>query len=522
LLYSIDCNADIAAQDATYPTYKYIDCDLHTNANDSGFYGRLIDCDLAIITTLVTACTNWNQGIRLLVTIDDVPVTSALIGNLNINHNKNMASTFSLSLGDTQYSPHINSNIELSKVVVITAYINGFEKKMFTGIIDDIDVSYSPKFSINISGMDYGKKLLEKRDTLVSVQDETASSLRNEIIEYMAGQASVTNVDIPLMDTVAIDNSFSDQSIWDMIQKEALVNLYWVRFNEDGVMQLRLDEIKSDTTTYPTVDWTYGEDRVSTLGFRKNKSNIINKIIVLGKTTESRIPILNPYDDILTISKSWSLGEATAWNEIVGDFNIVLYIRSDKTEYETSYVNGYFRGGGDFGDLEGNTDGGIILTSGIIKNLHPTGFTFYITRFKEAGTLKAGSIMINIKGVKYTTTYETRYDQISARVTDPSSITKHTERDGGSLELPLIETQDQCVEIGSKIVRDSHRGLGEPDFEVPLNPLLIVGQTIEITDKKIGFSADRWHVESVSHNINFGNDGIKGRTQAGCVYYAST
>ena len=143
MLYSISCKADIAAQDANYPTYKYIDCDLHTNANDvggiktysfiggtgyeadqiltavqtgasggtftintvdgggviqtmtqldkgvnytvagnlettvnkvggtgatisvltinTGFYGKLIDCDLSIIRTLADACESWNQ-----------------------------------------------------------------------------------------------------------------------------------------------------------------------------------------------------------------------------------------------------------------------------------------------------------------------------------------------------------------------------------------------------------------------------------------------------------------------------
>ena len=70
MLYKINCQADIATQDASYPTYKYIDCDLHTNANDDGFYGRLIDCDLAIITTLADACKSWNQGIRTIVTIN--------------------------------------------------------------------------------------------------------------------------------------------------------------------------------------------------------------------------------------------------------------------------------------------------------------------------------------------------------------------------------------------------------------------------------------------------------------------
>ncbi|GAI95667.1 unnamed protein product, partial [marine sediment metagenome] len=35
-------------------------------------------------------------------------------------------------------------------------------------------------------------------------------------------------------------NSFQDQSLWDMIQKEAMVEQYWVKFDEDGNMQLKL------------------------------------------------------------------------------------------------------------------------------------------------------------------------------------------------------------------------------------------------------------------------------------------
>lgn len=198
----MDCKTDIAAQDETYPTYIGIDCDLHTNANDDNFYGRLIDCDLSIITTLATACKSWKQGIRLTVFINGVNVTSALIGSININHNKNIASTFSLSLGDRQYSPHTNSNIGLSKEVIITAYIDGHEKRLITGIIDDINMDYSPEVNISINGMDYSKKLLDKRMTLVSVQDLADSNLRNDIIKYLAGQAEITSVDIPEMDAV--------------------------------------------------------------------------------------------------------------------------------------------------------------------------------------------------------------------------------------------------------------------------------------------------------------------------------
>lgn len=91
-----------------------------------------------------------------------------------------------------------------------------------------------------------------------------------------------------------------------------------------------------------------------------------------------------------------------------------------------------------------------------------------------------------------------------------------------SIEFPLIETQEQCIAVGKKIIRDSHKMLAQPNFEVPFNPLLIPGQTMEITDKKIGFSEERWYVENVAHNLEAGEGLIKGRTQVGCVYYAST
>lgn len=526
MLYFINCTADIAEQDETYRTYKYVDCytyPLHINANDDNFYGRLIDCELSVITTLATACTSWNQGIRLTVTINDVDVTSALIGSININHSKNMASTFSLSLGDSQYSPHTNNDIGLSKEVIITAYIDGHEKKLITGIIDNVDMSYTPGISINVSGMDYSKKLLDKKDTLISVQDETDNDLRNEIIEYLAAQAGITDVDIPLMDTVDIDNSFSDQTIWDMVQKEAVINLYWVRFNEDGVMQLRLDEIKTDITTYPTADWTYGEDRLITLSLRKSESDIINKIIVLGSIYESRIPTVEDVSTLLSYRRNWSASDNPYdihGTETDGDFSINMSmwwagnkfanyrcrVRWSNNDYEITKYN--FAGDNINFLVDYKTDTLVYIS-----------FTRYTVTV--GGDYESGSLFIELEGRKRDT-YETVFTQISASVTDPSSIAKYEERDGGSIELPLIETQDQCIAIGEKIIKESHRGLAQPNFEVPFNPLLETGQTIEITDKKIGFSAERWHVERLNHNISIGGDGVRGRTQVECVYYAST
>lgn len=653
----MDCKADIAAQSAIYPTYKKMDCTLHTLANDvggiktysfvggtgyvalqvltvvqtgasggtfridtvdggviqtmtrldkginytvannlattvntgggtdatisvltidTGFYGKLIDCTLSIIRSLADACTSWNQGIKLAVTINNEDVTSALIGNINITHNKNMASTFSFTLGDSQYSPHTNSDIGLSKEVVITAYIDGFEQKLITGIIDDINMDYTPEISINISGMDYGKKLLDKRTTIVSVQDLADTTLlpgstgavvlRSSIIEYLAEQAGVTSVDIPLMDTVDIDNSFSDQTVWDMIQKEAVINLYWIRFNEEGVMELKLDEVKTDTTTYPTADWTYGENRFTFLGVRKNESDIINKVIVLGTIYHRRIPhitteMTNPGVDYTTpvtlFSDSLSYAEGEVINyypyynytKKVGEFvlkiysygfsmaggNIHIIVGCEDHETWESYIITAKTGtiGGNASIIKINDSisvGGGVGLKGIMWVISRNGTG---TNFENGSEGKAFTFDVTVTGYKNrestpatyetTTTYETIYNQISASVSDPASINKYGERrplGQESIEFPLIETQTQCKEIGKKIIRDGHRSITQPNFEVPFNPLLFTGQTIEITDKKIGFSAERWHVESVSHNIEA--NPVKGRTQVGCVYYAST
>ena len=306
MIKTISCQARINEQDPTYPTYLGLDCDLHIAKNTHPhFYGVAIDCDLAIITTLVTACISATQSVRITVTIDGIPVTDALVGSLSIQHNKNQISTFSLNLGDTQYSPRTNSHIDLDKVVVITAYLNGKEMKVFTGSIDDPEAEHTPFFRVMVSGRDYGKKLLDKRMTLVKVQTLATSTKRNDLIRYIAGQAGLTAMEIPEMGLVTIDNSFSDQSTWDMIQKEAMVELYWVKCNEEGIMQLLLDDIKSDTTLYPTPDWTYGEDKIMRLSYKKSRLEI-NKVIVQGATYEKRIPTVESVNTLLSFQKYWN------------------------------------------------------------------------------------------------------------------------------------------------------------------------------------------------------------------------
>ena len=131
----------------------------------------------------------------------------------------------------------------------------------------------------------------------------------------------------------------------------------------------------------------------------------------------------------------------------------------------------------------------------------------------------AGSLSLVIEGKERDTTeWETRYDQISASVTDPNSIEKYGERDGGSVTYPLLETVEQCEAVGKKIIRDSHRMLGQADFLIPFNPLVKVGQTIAVIDNKICLD-ERYYVESISHNIDINGGKIKARTQVGGVLY---
>jgi hypothetical protein len=447
-----------------------------------------------------------------MITIDGIDVTAALVGSVNIQHNKNQISTFSFDLGDTQYSPQTNSHIDLDKEVVITAYINENEILLFTGTIDDVEADNTPAFRVMISGRDYGKKLLDKRMTLVSVQTLAVSTKRNDVIRYIAEQAGLTTMDIPEMGIVTIDNSFSDQSAWDMVQKEAMVELYWVKFNEEGIMQLKLDEIKSDIILYPTPDWTYTENRITRLVYKKNRLEI-NKIIVLGKTTQKRVPTEGSnYSDVLNASKSWAIGEATSWNETSGDFTILYTQTNNYTSYEKGYIE--LTNNGEYIILSMNVSSqGAINTS--TKN-HPK--SFYVYRYKSGGVLLAGGLNIFIHGIKLSSTYETRYDQISVSVTDPNSIIKYGERDGGSIEFPLLETVEQCTAVGSKIIRDSHRLLAVISFSVPFNPLIQTGQTIAITDTKIGVD-ERYYIEAVNHNIDFGDGKVKARTTVGGVLY---
>ena len=519
MLYAMNCKARINAQDPDYPTYKAMDCMAHCNANENS-YSRIMDCIATITSYIVTACRSWDQGIRLVVTIDGVNVSNSLIDSLSIRHDKNQVSDFSLSLGDIIYSPRTNSHIDLDKEVVITAYINGQEKKLFTGTLDEPSAENTPDFKVSITGRDYGKKLLDKKTTIVSVQDLADSTLRNHIIKYLAEQASVTAVDIPEMDAVTIDNSFTYQTIWDMIQKEAMVELYWIKFDEDGNLKLLLDEVKSDTDLYPTPDWTYDESRIVRLGYKKGRVEM-NKIIVLGKTTSKRIPVTTSYDDTLVAHKDWAEGEATVWDEIVGDYHIVYTFGTDHSLYESGSMQITRVGSSHQSQIFFSTEGSFVFATKPYWNPTYQRWTISQTyRYKTAagGDLKAGGVTITMRGATHSTTYETRYDQISAMVTDPNSIEKYCERDGGSVEYPLLETVEQCTAVGSKAIRDSHRLLGQTDIAIPFNPLIQTGQTIGITDNKIGIT-ERYYIEKIEHNINFGDGKVDAETVIGGVLY---
>lgn len=577
MLYKINCSADIAAQDATYPTYKGIDCDLHINANDDGFHGKNIDCTLSIIRTLADACIAKFKGIRTRVTINNVDVTAALTGDITIHHNKNMISVFNLKLGDDQYSPLKNANIAVNKVVIITTTINGFGMRVFTGLIEDINVDYTlDNFEINISGSDYGKKLRDKKMTLVSIQDSALSHYRGALIKYLASQAGINNVNAPGGSYTRIDHSFNTQSILDMITKELTIDSYWWWFDENGVLQIALDNIKTNTTTYPTADWTYGEDQIVRLELNCTDADIINTITILGTMYETAIEVsdsedspsnqyISPSDgymdnNLYTKVKDFALAEnILAWSETGGEFEIEVHdgIRNVYGAYQQPH----YWGGDDkyyyytiditcdsavyCEDFRCECSEGFTFHSKSVSTCMTDAwlFRFVVKRFLDASMQGlAGSLKITIDGKWLysqsepdpdeepltsaivddeevaSPTYEYEYDQVAALVIDSNSIAKYGERkphSGDTLEFPLAENTDQCKGIGKKIIRDSHRLLKQPDFEVGYNPLLKIGQTIQITDKKTGHTENRWYVEEVFHIIGQSY----GATRIGCVYY---
>jgi len=562
MFYKMDCRAEIAAQDADYPTYKYLDCTLQTLANDDNFYGGLIDCGFAIIRTLVDACKNWNQGIRTTVTIDGRDVTSALVGDINISRRKNQIAIFSLQLNDTQYSPLTNQHIFPDKELIIVSYLNKHEATLFTGLIDDTQTSWDGNFNISINGSGYGKKLRNTRKTLVNIQDSATSQYRGDLVKYLVGQAGIpsSNINTAQGSYTRINHSFEDQSILDMVDKELVIDSMQWEFDENKTFNTFLDEIKSSTGTYPTADWTYGEDRFFYLDLKTSDDNIINDVKILGSVYETQILVPDedsgsdsPYNQyqyettFFSDSKSYNDGDVIEYNpsgnytKTAGDFT--LKILGFSYSYKTNqYVDIYI------GNINQAIFQGYNITSidytlndctfvklypqvsaGSPISLHAVSIR--LKRGYVGGVHQGFSFSIALKGYEESDisgtmptqtdesspTYDYKYDQVAVHVRDFYSIVKYGTRKpntAGTLEFPLSENVDRCREIGRKIIKDSHKNIKQPTFEVPFNPLLKVGQTISITDKKIGYS-QRWYVEEVNHTIGQG----KGRTRVGCVYY---
>jgi hypothetical protein len=296
MFYDLPCTLPINAQDAVFTTYRDIACTLQTNANNDNFYGRLIDCTLPVTTFLVDAAKGDIQSIRVTITCNGQDVSAALVGEIGINHMKNACSTFSFYLNDFAWSPLISIHTRQNKIVIITAYINGYEKKIFTGLIDGTDtISYGINYKLNVYGRDYGKKLERKKMSLISVQNSAANKYRGSLVKYMAAQAGITDVECPKGSYVRIDHSFHYQSILDMIVKELNIDTYWWRVDEEGRLKVALSKIKTDVSIYPTAEWDYGVDRFTRLGLKTGPDDyIINKLKVMGAMYEHMIEVENP------------------------------------------------------------------------------------------------------------------------------------------------------------------------------------------------------------------------------------
>jgi len=171
---------------------------------------------------------------------------------------------------------------------------------------------------------------------------------------------------------------------------------------------------------------------------------------------------------------------------------------------------------------------GIGSTLGNEENWVP-GFTeqaFGVTiTFKVKEETAGGDTWIDENIPNETTTSTITHTQVKATVTDANSIALYGERkpnNEGTLPFPLAETTAQCKRIGENIILDSHRFIKQPDFLVNFNPKLIVGHTVKLTDKKIGYDGDSFLVEEAIHtiSINSKTGAVKPRTRIGCVYYA--
>jgi len=551
---SLDCFVAVNEQDSDQKTFAEIDGTLLVN-QEGEFFGKTIDGELNVVRDIVGACLDTSQSLRMTITIDGEDVSDSIVGDITIAHNLNYISTFSLSLGDPKYSPLTDSHIAINSIVVITAFVNGQEIKMFTGLIDSTHTTYDGGYRLNIKGRDYGKKLLDKTMTLISVQESAQKAYRGSMVKYLASQADITNVDVPTGDAVTIDHSFQDQNIWDMIQKECAIEGWYVRHDESAIMHLKTRELKT------TPDWEYGEDKFVQLGLETSDRGIINKLIILGAIFEEEVITVEvddgnqqvdvpdeEYDEqTTTLSKSFSQGEVVD-GVIDEDSNFKVTAKYIGYTIQSGLPFNPFQ---DYifsltllnNDLkimsfEWSVSGGANIYSkraytcqihrdtGIVGdfNFQEIAFTISIA-IKTKEETAGGNTWIDENLPNETTVSTITYTQVKATVTDANSIALYGERkpnNEGTLPFPLAETTAQCKRIGENIILDSHRFIKQPDFLVNFNPKLIVGNTVELTDKKIGYNADRYFVEEVIHTISIDSKtgAVKPRTRIGCVYYA--
>ena len=552
---SLSCLLIVAEQDEDLKTYAEIDGSLLVN-QEGEFFGKTIDGELTVVRNIVGACLNTSQSLRMTITIDGEDVSDSIVGDIKIAHNLNYISTFSLSLGDSKYSPLTDSHIAINKEVVITVFINGQEIEMFTGLIDRPYVNHDGGFKIDIRGRGYGKKLL-KTMTLISIQESAEKAYRGSMVKYLASQADITNINVPTGDKVTIDHSFQDQFVWDMIQKECAIEGWYIRFDESGIMHLKTRTLKT------TPDWEYGEDKFVQLGLDGTAEGVINKVIILGAIFEEEVITIeeNEVED-----EDWEpeadvevdVEKTFVDNEIVEDWSHTetVYTTDDckiTVKYTGSttpegyifphYLNYRFEisGLGTIKNTIWTISGGAQITaqgktycniqrerSDDIGGWPPT---FLEQEFTIGILIKVGPLVgshaewITDSYPEETTTSTITYTQVKATVTDSASIALYGERkpnNEGTLPFPLAETTDQCKRIGENIILDSHRFIKQPDFLVNFNPKLIVGHTVELTDKKISYDGDRYFVEEVIHtiSINSKTGAVRPRTRIGCVYYA--
>ena len=563
----IPCFVAVAEQEPDAKTFAEADCTLLVNEHNDDYFGMMIDCELEVIRDRVDACVATSKGVRLVVTIDDEDVSDGLTGTPTINHYFNTISSFSFTLAKPKYSPLVDSHIDVNKVVVITVFVNGQEFKIFTGLIDTAITKRTKKFQLAIKGRGYGKKLRNKRMTLISVQESAQSKYRGSIIKYLAGKAGITNVNVPRGDLTKIDHSFQDQFIFDMIQKECEIEGWFVRFDEEAVMQVGPRVIKTNETEYPNPDWDYGENKFVELGLDITDKGIVNKVIILGTIFEIKkvmvisgegappaevdVPEAEYSEDSVTVNKSFSLGESvTNWSyedanfkvttKYLGPFKPSGYIFPKYQDYsfKVTKLNSDLT----LMDVECTVTGGAgkyyegKIGFSIHREIQSTldwvftekAFSISILiKYKEE--IAGGDTWIdeNLPAEKEADRIETKieYSQVKATCQDSASITKYGERKPGregTLNYPLAETEAQCKRVGENIILNSHRFIKQPDELVNFNPLMIVGQTTELTDTKIGYDGERWFLEEVVHSfaINSKTGAIKPRTRIGCVFYA--